>query len=546
MSFFNNNDKINTGDRMRALLIGINAKYIHPNLAIRLLKKNTTYDTDIKEFTIKDDINKIISFIDNSDYDVIAFSCYIWNINIIKNILKKIKHNKIIVLGGPEVSYNPFDYIDNNLCDYVIKNEGEEAFNLLLSYLDKKTELELIPNLYYNHGFTYDKLVDLSSLKMAYDLLDDLHNKIVYIETSRGCPYKCAYCMASLDNKVRFFNMDEIKKQLKYLQSKGARVYKFLDRTFNANKKFIELIDYIVDNHIEGESYQFEITGDLLKPEYIDYINNHAPKNLIRFEIGIQSTNIEANLAVGRIQNNKLLFSNIIKIQDADIIDLHLDLIAGLPKEDYSSFIKTFNDCIALRPKELQLGFLKLLHGTRLYNEAQMHNYIWDKDAPYEIISNDYLNEDDIKEIHYTEDSFDHYYNSNLMRKSMLKILDNEDNPFLFFNGLGKLDFKHKGLENLFKTIDDYVKGKKYYNDFHKTLIIDYLNYFNLKPKAWWDEALTSKEKNKIIRELFEKNLLNDTLDNLYKYSMVIPLNDYYIIAIYKSNYKNIIEIKRD
>ena len=530
---------------MRALLIGINAKYIHPNLAIRLLKKNTTYDTDIKEFTIKDNIENIISFIDNSNYDVIAFSCYIWNINIIKNILNKINHNKIIVLGGPEVSYNPFDYIDNNLCDYVIKNEGEEAFHLLLSYLDKKIDLELIPNLYYNHGFTYDKIVDLSKMKMAYDLLDDINNKIVYIETSRGCPYRCAYCMASLDNKVRFFDMDEIKNQLKHLQSRGARVYKFLDRTFNANKKFIELIDYIILNHIEGESYQFEITGDLLKPEFIDYINSHAPKNLIRFEIGIQSTNIEANLAVGRIQNNELLFSNIIKIQDADIIDLHLDLIAGLPKEDYSSFIKTFNDCVALRPKELQLGFLKLLHGTRLYNEAEIHNYIWQQEAPYEIISNDYLSEADIKEIHYTEDSFDHYYNSNIMRHAMLNILDNENNPFIFFNGLGKLDFKHKGLENLFKTIDKYVKNRNYYNEFHKILIIDYLNYFNLKPKAWWDEALSSKEKNIIIRELFEKGLLNDSLDNLYKYSMVISLNDYYIIAIYKSNYKNIIEIKK-
>ena len=530
---------------MKALLIGINAKYIHPNLAIRLLKKNTTYDTDIKEFTIKDDISNIVDYINNSNYDVIAFSCYIWNIEIIKNILNKMNHNKVIVLGGPEVSYNAYDYIDNNICDYVIKNEGEEAFHLLLSYLDNKYELDKIPNLYYNHGFTYDKLVDLSKIKMAYDLLDDLHNKVVYLETSRGCPYKCGYCMASLDNKIRFFDVEEIKKQIIYLQSKGARVFKFLDRTFNANKKFIDLIDFIIENHKENESYQFEITGDLLKPEYIDYINKKAPKNLIRFEIGIQSTNIEANLAVGRIQNNELLFSNIIKIQDADIIDLHLDLIAGLPKEDYSSFMKTFNDCVSLRPKELQLGFLKLLHGTRLYNEATLYGYIWDKNAPYEIVSNDYLSEKDIENIHYAEDSFESYYNSYLMRNTMMIVLDNEKNPFLFFNELGKKDFKHKTLEHLFKTIDDFVKVKSYYKEFHKSIIIDYLNHFNLKPKAWWDEALNSKDKNKVIRELFEKGLLNDTLDNLYKYSMVIPLLDTYIIAIYKANEKKIIEIKK-
>ncbi len=352
--------------------------------------------------------------------------------------------------------------------------------------------------------------------------------------------------MASLDNKVRFFDIEEIKKQLIYLQSKGARVYKFLDRTFNANKKFIDLIDFIIENHKDNESYQFEITGDLLKPEYIDYINEHAPKNLIRFEIGIQSTNIEANLAVGRIQNNELLFSNIRKIQDADIIDLHLDLIAGLPKEDYSSFIKTFNDCVSLRPKELQLGFLKLLHGTRLYNEAELYGYIWDKDAPYEIISNNYLSENDIKEIHYTEDSFESYYNSFLMRNTMMIVLDNETNPFMFFNGLGKLDFKHKTLEHLFKTIDDYVKEKSYYNEFHKSIIIDYLNHYKLKPKAWWNEALDSKSKNQVLRELYENNYFNDLkIDDLYKYSMAIPLNDSYIIAIYKSNYKLINKIKK-
>ena len=529
---------------MKALLIGINAKYIHPNLAIRLLKKNTNYDCDIKEYTIKDDYKLIIDFINNSNYDVIAFSCYIWNINMIKEILININHNKTIILGGPEVSYNPFDYIDNNLCDYVIKNEGEEAFNLLLSYLDKKCDLNDVPNIYYNHGFTFDKLVDLSKAKMAYDLLDDIPNKIVYIETSRGCPYHCGYCMASLDNKVRFFDIEEIKKQLLYLQSKGARIYKFLDRTFNANKKFIDLIDFIIANHKDYESYQFEITGDLLKPEYIDYINNHAPKNLIRFEIGIQSTNIDANLAVGRIQNNELLFSNIIKIQDANIIDLHLDLIAGLPKEDYSSFIKTFNDCVSLKPKELQLGFLKLLHGTKLYNEADLYDYEWDKNAPYEIIKNKYLSIDDIKEIHFTEDAFESYYNSYLMRNTMMIVLNNEENPFMFFNGLGKLDFKHKTLEHLFKVIDDYVKNKPYYNEFHKSIIIDYLNHFNLKPKAWWDEAIDSKTKNQILRDLYEKEIFNDLkIDDLYKYSMVIKLNNTLLIAIYKNNYKLIKEI---
>ena len=196
---------------MKCLLIGINAKYIHPNLAIRLLKKNTTYDVDIKEFTIKDKNEDILSYL--NDYDVIGFSCYIWNIEKIKEILNHI-NNKIIILGGPEVSYNANYYLDNKLASYVIKNEGEEAFHLLLSYLHGNGSLNDIPNLYHKNGYTFDKLVDLDKSKLAYDLLDDVKNKIIYIETSRGCPYKCGYCMASLDNKVRFFNMEEINKSV--------------------------------------------------------------------------------------------------------------------------------------------------------------------------------------------------------------------------------------------------------------------------------------------------------------------------------------------
>lgn len=532
---------------MKTLLLGINAKYIHPNLAIRLLKKNTSYDTDIKEFTIKDNITSIYEYIINNNYDIIAFSCYIWNIEIIKKILLMIKDdNKIIILGGPEVSYNAEYYINNNLASYIIKNEGEEAFNLLLHYLDNKYELEKIPNLYHSNGYTFDKLVDLNNLKMAYDLLDDLNNKIIYLETSRGCPYKCGYCMASLDNKVRFFNIEEIKKQILILTKKGARIFKFLDRTFNANKKnFISLIDYIINIHKDYQSYQFEITGDLLDIDVIDYINNKAPKNLFRFEIGIQSTNIKTNLSVGRIQDNNKLFNNIKRIQDAAIIDLHLDLIAGLPYEDYKSFENTFNEVLALRPKELQLGFLKLLHGTRLKNEAHLYDYKWDQNAPYEVIENAYLSKSDIKEIHYAEDSFEVYYNTDYMKKAINIILDNEDNPFDFFNKLGYTSYKHKPLEAIFKNIDDFVKNKIYYNEFHLQIILDYLEYYNLKPKAWWDEKCEKSVKNNILRE-FHLEYLNDfNLADLFKYSMVINLNNYYIIAIYMPNKKKIIKIEK-
>ena len=533
---------------MKSLLIGINAKYIHPNLAIRLLKKNTSYDVDIKEFTIKDNIDNIYDFIIDNKYDTVGFSCYIWNIEFIKELLNKLKDNDItIILGGPEVSYNAIYYLENDLCDYVIKDEGEEAFHLLLSYLDNKVSIEEIPNLYYKGGYTFSKLVDLDKSKMAYDLLDDVENKLIYIETSRGCPYRCGYCMASLDNKVRFFNIEEIKNQILSLLERKARVFKFLDRTFNANKKhFIDLIDFIILNHNENNSFQFEITGDLLDPAIIDYINEKAPKNLFRFEIGIQSTNVDTNLSVGRIQNNEKLFNNIKKIQDAGIIDLHLDLIAGLPYEDYLTFSKTFNDVVSLRPKELQLGFLKLLHGTRLKNEASKYNYVWMDNAPYEVISNDFLSVDDIKEIHITEDAFEKYYNSGYMMDSMNIILDNEPNIFMFFHDLGKSMNNIKGLENLFKTLDNFLIDKPYYKEIHQSLIIDYLKYYNLRPKAWWNQAMDKSIKNTILRDLVENNKLDEPLLDLYKYSLLVELNDVYIVAIYKPNNKKIITILKE
>ena len=529
---------------MKTLLIGLNSKYIHPNIAIRLLKANTSYNVDIVEFNIKDDIKNIYEYIITNDYTVVGFSCYIWNIEMIKGLLLMLKDSNItIILGGPEVSYNAEYYINNNLCHYVIKNEGEESFDLLLKYLDNKIELNSVPNLYSKDGFTFDKLVDISNTKMAYDLLDDLENQIIYIETSRGCPYHCGYCMASLDNKLRFFDIEEIKRQILSLINKGGKTFKFLDRTFNAHKKnFISLLDFIILNHRPGNSFQFEITGDLLDDDIINYINQNAPKNLFRFEIGIQSTNIKANKAVYRIQNNDKLFHNIKLIQDKGIIDLHLDLIAGLPYEDYNSFINTFNEVLSLRPKELQLGFLKLLKGTKLYEEKESYGYKFNNYSPYDIICNNFLSEIEIKNIHIAEDAFDRFYNKNYYKRGINYILDNVEDAYNFFYQLGTTALKSKRLEDTFRLLDDFVKKNinLNYNEFHKLLIIDYLNCFNIKPASWWDEKISPKDKNEILRINYENNKLNYDLNTLYKYSLVIPLKENIIVAIYKNNNKNI------
>lgn len=528
---------------MKTLLVGINAKYIHPNLAIRLLQANTKFDCDIVEFNIKDSIEDIYNYVNK--YDIIGFSCYIWNIELIKQIIKIISKDKIIILGGPEVSYNAEYYLNNNLCSYVIKNEGEESFNKLLDYIiNDNGHINDIPNLYYSGGYTFDKYVDIKKSNMAYNKLNDVKNQIVYIETSRGCPYHCGYCMASLDNKVRFFDIEKIKSEILTLINKDAKVFKFLDRTFNANKQnFLSLIDFIIQNHKKNNSFQFEITGDLLDEDVIEYINTKAPKNLFRFEIGIQSTNIKSNRAVGRIQNNEKLFKNIRLIQDKGVIDLHLDLIAGLPYEDYNSFINTFNEVLSLRPKELQLGFLKLLHGTSLYKEKDKYNYKYSLCAPYEIIENDYMSPKDILNIHITEEAFEKYYNSIYYKNSINNVLDKIPNAYSFFYDLGLTikDKKPRKLEDSFRVLDDYIKtifDNTLYNNFHEDLIMDYLNYYNIKPKAWWKEKFGPKEKNSLLRQIKTLYSIDYSIDELYKYSMIIKLENSFILAVYKQDSK--------
>ena len=530
---------------MKTLLIGINSKYIHPNLAIRLLKANCSFPVDLKEFNIKRTVLDIYNYIIENNYVIVGISCYIWNIEIVKELLPLIrKHNITIILGGPEVSYNSKYYLENNLADYVLKNEGEESFDLLIKYLHKEfDDISIIPNLYYQDKFTFDKLVDISKTKMAYDLLDDVTNQIIYIETSRGCPFHCGYCMASLDNKLRFFDIEEFKKEVLLLINKGGKVFKFLDRTFNANKKnFLSLIDFIITHHKEGNSFQFEITGDLLDDDVIRYINENAPKNLFRFEIGIQSTNIKANKAVYRIQNNEKLFHNIRLIQDAQVIDLHLDLIAGLPYEDYPSFMNTFNEVLSLRPKELQLGFLKLLRGTKLYEEKDKYGYEFNDSAPYDIICNNFLTKEEINIIHIAEDAFERFYNKDYYKTSINYVLDHLDNAFNFFLELGKIPLNSKRLSDTFKLLNDFVKNniKLDYEEFHKLLIIDYLNLHNIKPNIWWDEKLSPKEKNNILRINQENGNLKYDLNTLFKYSIVIPLKNSLIIAIYKNNTRKI------
>ncbi len=536
---------------MKTLILGINSKYIHTNLAIRLLHKNTSCDTFIHEITVKDDIKEVYTYIKNSDFDNIAISTYIWNIDIVYELLKLLSHeNYNIILGGPEASYNTEYIFSNYKVDYIIKGEGEIAFDRLLKALESNTDISSVPNIstkQFNNEI--QEISDLSDTSLAYDLNDDYINKIQYVETSRGCPFNCSFCMSSLEKNVRYFNIGSIKESLLLLKDKGARTIKFLDRTFNTNKKYaIEVMDFIINNHNENQVYQFEITGDILDTDIIDFLNTNAPKGLFRFEIGIQSTNIETNQLVDRIQNNEKLFNNIRKIQGGNIIDLHLDLIAGLPKEDLISFKNTFDEVMDLTPKELQLGFLKMLHGTKIRRESDIYNYEYSQSAPYEIICNDSLSSSDMHNIKIVEESVEIYWNKSFMNDSMLFIFDNFENRYFdTFYKLGRYlekvnGFKNYQVDQLFSNLYNCFKDFVDQDNFLYLLKKDYLKRSKVKPKIWWNR-LDKSRRNELINLISGK--LDISINTLFKYSIVEDYNDNIFIAIYIDNNVITYELKQ-
>lgn len=543
---------------MKTLLIGINTKYIHPAMALYQIKYNCHYDCEIMEFTIKDSNESIISKIDDklkSDkYELVGFSCYLWNIKKILYISKVIKQNfpLKIMLGGPEVAYDAEYFLRNySYIDFIMRGEGEDSFNELIEYLKEDRPLENVCNISYLKEDSYIqnplKICDLSKIKLATLMVKDLKNQVVYLESSRGCPFHCAYCTASLDNHVRFFPLDDVLRILKYLMDHQATTVKFLDRTFNANKKYMmSILNFINQNNI-CTTFQFEIVVDMLDDEVIDFIGK-LDKKFLRFEVGIQTTNEEVNKNVFRKQNMNKLKMNISKLNHTNNIDIHVDLIAGLPGESLDSFINSFNETFLLRCKELQLGFLKFLRGTKLLESIDKYNCKYSSEPPYEIISNSTMSEDDLKEIKQVEKSLNYFYNSGRFKRTFDYLLDNNyiENPYEFFKTLS-FDLLSKDLYYLFVHLNLYFKThfEVIYEVLHYNLIIDYLNNSKTKPKKWWNDNLT-KESRKILYPIIASKIPTLSIADLYEYSVIVNyLNNYYIV-IYK-NYKPLTyEIKID
>lgn len=533
---------------MKTLFIAINSKYIHPAMGVFQLIANTEYDCDYREFTIKDSNEHIINYILNNEFDILSFSMYIWNTEKIKQILKYLKNinfKKIIYCGGPEASYDYKDLFYKYNVNFITKGEGEISFNHLIEYLSGNRKIENVDNLYYFENneikYTYNKPCDLNLIKHDYSLIKDFKNRICYIESSRGCYYNCAYCMASLEKPVRFFPIETVKKDLLFLLNNNARIIKFLDRSFNVNRGYMLEILKFINEHDNGIStFQFEVVGDLLSDEEIAYINTMR-KGYLRFEIGIQSTNDKTMKAINRHQNFKRIQSNILSIRDN--VAIHTDLIAGLPFENYVRFKQSFNETFLLLTEELQLGFLKELKGTEISNRKAEYGYLFDENAPFEVLENNYITNEEIKKIKLVEESVDKFYNSKNFTKTFKYLFENYNiEPFDFFMNItlyfrnNNIDFKKIQFDELTKYLFESISINV--DDINKDELLfilkqDYLSRLNIRPKLFWDSNISKQERRKIYLELSEKFNLN--IDSLYKnsrYEYFIKDNIMYVYLI--------------
>jgi anaerobic magnesium-protoporphyrin IX monomethyl ester cyclase len=543
---------------MNVICSTLNAKYIHTNLAIRYLKAFAApeFNIQLKEYTIKDPAMNIVSDLYQQKPTIIGFSCYIWNIEEtikVVNMLKKIDPSIQIVLGGPEVTYDTVDWMEKlPSVDFIIIGEGEHSFKQLLTEMNGEGEYRNV------HGIAYREngkvrvtpqmnKLDLKELPSPYRFPEDvahLGKRVTYIETSRGCPFNCQFCLSSIEVGVRYFDREKIKADIRYLMANGAKTIKFVDRTFNISRSYaMEMFRFLIDEHLPGTVFQFEITADIMRPEVIEFLNNEAPKGLFRFEIGVQSTNDYTNELVMRKQNFEKLTRTVTMVKDGGKIDQHLDLIAGLPEEDYSSFRKTFNDVFELRPEELQLGFLKMLRGTGLRLRAADHDYIYMDQSPYEILGNNVLPFNDILRIKQVEDVLEKYWNDHRMNHTIEYLVTKVfPSPFDFFQEFGSF-WDDQGwsrighqLEDLFRRLYSFLESKSVSEiDIIAGLMkYDYLINHKYKPrKPWWEQSSNKQTRTEIYKQILENpSLLGQTyldlaLDekDLYKHTMIEDLS---------------------
>jgi hypothetical protein len=527
---------------MRILLTTLNAKYIHTNLAIRLLYELNQNNKGLewKEFTIKEPKEEVAK--ECAAFDVVAFSCYIWNITQTLAVAKKIKElnpNITILLGGPEVSYEYEDVISLPEVDYIIVGEGETPFT---EFINSFPNVDAVPSLVRKsegkvlvnpQAPMFDLKNFENSMPYRFDKVESLSNKVLYIETSRGCPYKCEFCLASLDNKVRYLPNQSIKATLLFMMQHG-KVVKFLDRTFNIKRDFtIDIFKFILENHQPQNVFQFEITADILHPDIIKFIHEFVPKGLFRFEIGIQTVNQKANLQVSRKQSFEKTKSIIQQLEYK--IEMHLDLIVGLALDEWEDIKYSIEEVFKLFAPEMQLGFLKFLKGTPVRTKFKEHGFVFDPMPPYQIIESNYLSKAQLADIVKLEHALEIYWNGK-KAVNTLKYVATNYSIFDFLLGLGiyfgtQRDYHKYSLTDVFDIITRFSETN-YPNDvvLKQLIAVDYYLHFKVKPQQLFLNEVEHTEKFKLI----DQRKLNH---HKYRY-VILPLDFNYTVFLAENKIK--------
>ena len=450
---------------MKILLVACNAKYIHSNLAVYDLQAYASDYADhivLKEYTINQQKDDIMRDIYLEHPDVVCVSCYIWNLSFVKELMAdliKILPGADFWAGGPEVSYDAEKFLSENPeFTGVMVGEGEETFQELSGYYVKKNpeKLENIIGICYRDGEKiihngWRQIMDLSSIPFIYKDLSEFKNRIIYYESSRGCPFSCSYCLSSVDKKLRFRDIEMVKKELQFFIDHKVPQVKFVDRTFNCKHDHAMAIWKYINDHDNGvTNFHFEISADLLREEELQEMSTMRP-GLIQLEIGVQSTNPDTIKAIHRTMDFEKLKGIVDRIHSFGNIHQHLDLIAGLPYEDYDSFRNSFNDVYALKPQQLQLGFLKVLKGSHMMEMCREYGIVYKNREPYEVLSTKWLDYDHVLKLKNVENMVEVYYNSGQFQKTLEYAESFFPDAFSIYEGLG-IFYMEKGYGDVSHT----------------------------------------------------------------------------------------------
>ena len=510
---------------MKVLLTAVNAKYIHSNLAVYDLRaycREYREQIELAEYTINHNPEYILADIFAKKPDVIAFSCYIWNITIIENLIEdlhKVLPDAKLWLGGPEVSYRAEELLLKHSClAGIMAGEGEETLRQLMEhYVSDTRELADVQSIIYRVGAELCRteqggMLALSAVPFPYEDLAEFENRIIYYESSRGCPFSCSYCLSSVEKKLRFRDIGMVKRELQFFLDKKVTQVKFVDRTFNVWHEHAMAIWQYIHEHDNGiTNFHFEIAADLLNDEELALMAQMRP-GLIQLEVGVQSTNAHTIEEIHRTMKLEQLKQTVQRIREKNNIHMHLDLIAGLPYEDYDSFCNSFNEVYRMEPDQLQLGFLKVLSGTDMQWKAQEYGLVYRDMPPYEVLYTSWISFEEIRKLKSIEEMVEVYYNSAQFVTSMRMLLRFFETPFAMYAALAKYYERTVAADRKLNRIDRYelllAFAKAYLvgeneQRFRECLLYDLYLRENIKNRP--EFALSAEEYKEQIKAFYRR-----------------------------------------